>query len=64
VYIQIGVIDRDIHGESSELNRPASGPAEDAGSCAPATSGKRHSTEDYRVIVDLPDPLPVTEAEL
>jgi hypothetical protein len=49
-------MDKDVHGAFT-------GAADDAGLPAPAVSVHRNTT-GYRVISDLPDVLPVTEAEL
>ena len=59
-------MDRDIHDGLRGRDLPVNETANDAGSCAPAVSRKarRQNTEDYTVIIDLPDPLPVTDAEL
>ena len=56
VCIQIGVMDKDVHGAFT-------GAADDAGQPARAISAKGNTT-GYRVISDLPDLLPVTEGEL
>ena len=63
MYIQIGVMERDVHGA---LGRefPAGEAAEDARAGAPVARKSRQRAEDYTVIVDLPDPLPITEAEI
>ncbi len=63
MYIQIGVMERDVHGA-----RGGESPAEEAkGSASPAPVSSRKSrqrAEDYTVIVDLPDSLPITEPEI
>ena len=66
MYIHIGLMDRTIHDGLRGRELPAEGAADSAGPCAPAVSRKarRRNTEDYTVIIDLPDPLPVTDAEL
>lgn len=44
---------------------PAAGSAEETRPRAPANSGRKtRETSGYKVIVDLPEPLPVTEGEL
>lgn len=56
-------MERDVHGAlSGEL--PAEGAAGDACAAAPVARKSRQRAEDYNVIVDLPDPLPITEAEI
>lgn len=63
MYIQIGVMERDIHDELRGRELPGGKAAEDAG--APVSpKNRRQRAEDYTVIVDLPDPLPITEAEI
>ena len=64
MYIQIGVMERDIHDELREA--PATEAASDAGprARAPSRRNKRQRAQDYTVIVDLPDPLPITKAEV
>ena len=59
-------MDKDIHGAMHGRDSPpAGGTAEDARPGANANSGKKtRETAGYRVIVDLPDLLPVTEGEL
>jgi hypothetical protein len=64
VCIQIGVMDKGIHGAWAGRDHPPAGEAvDDAGSPVPAIS-RAKGAADYRVIVDLPDVLPVTEGEL
>ena len=64
MYIQIGVMERDVHGAVDGRELPAEG-AKGSASRAPVPSRKgRRRAEDYNVIVDLPDPLPITEAEI
>jgi hypothetical protein len=65
-YIQIGVMEKDIHGAMYGRDRPPAGEtAEDACPGALGNSAKKtRETGAYRVIVDLPDLLPVTEGEL
>ncbi len=63
MYIQIGVMERDVHGAFGGRELPA----EEAKRFAfPATAPpkSRQRAEDYTVIVDLPDALPITEAEI
>ena len=62
MYIQIGVMERDVHGAWDGPEAPAGKTAE-TGNAHARASGKRRP-EDYTVIVDLPDPLPITEAEI
>ena len=62
MYIQIGVIERDVHGGLGGQELPAERVAEDASGPAPVARKSRQRAEDYTVIVDLPDPLPITEA--
>ena len=62
MYIQIGVMERDIHGAWDGPEGSAGKTGETVNLRAPAS--RKHNAEDYTVIVDLPDPLPVTEAEL
>lgn len=51
-----------MHGQD---HPPASGTAEETRPHAPANSGKKtRETSGYRIIVDLPGLLPVTEGEL
>ena len=59
-------MDKDIHGAMCGRDSPPSrGTADDARPGAPANSGKKtRETSGYKVIVDLPDLLPVTEGEL
>ena len=59
-------MDKDIRGAMyGRDSPPAGGTAEDARPGAPANSGKKtRETSGYKVIADLPDLLPVTEAEL
>ena len=60
MYIQIGVMERDIHG-ALRSDAPA-GEAAEAG--RPIAPHPQKHKNDYTVIVDMPDPLPVTEGEL
>jgi len=56
-------MERDVHGAlDGEL--PAGGAVEGAAAVAPASRKSRQRAEDYSVIVDLPDLLPITEAEI
>ena len=64
MYIQIGVMERDVHGALNGRELPAERVAENAPTRAPAPRKSRQRAEDYTVIVDLPDPLPITEAEI
>jgi hypothetical protein len=66
VYIQIAVMERDIHDRLRGQELSAERAADDAapGLSAPSRKAKRHSADDYTVIADLPDPLPITEAEI
>ncbi|MBI1181533.1 MAG: hypothetical protein GC201_13340 [Alphaproteobacteria bacterium] len=66
MYIQIAVMERDIHDRLRGREWPAERAADDAGPglSAPSRKARRHSADDYTVIVDLPDPLPITEAEI
>ena len=64
MYIQIGVMERDAHGAWSGRELPAERVAEDASGPALVARKSRQRAEDYTVIVDLPDPLPITEAEI
>ena len=59
-------MDKDIHGAMYGRDHPpAGGYGRDSRPRAPANSGKKtRETAGYRVIVDLPDLLPVTEGEL
>lgn len=59
-------MDKDIHGAMcGQDHPPAAGTAEETRPQAPANSGKKtRETSGYKVIVDLPDLLPVTEGEL
>jgi len=59
-------MDKDIHGAMpGQAPPPGGATAEDAGPAAPAHSDKKtRETNGYRVLVDLPDLLPVTEGEL
>ena len=59
-------MDKDIQGAMYGRDPPpAGGSAENARPGAPANSGKKtRETNGYKVIVDLPDLLPVTEGEL
>jgi hypothetical protein len=60
VYIQIVVMERDIHG--ALLSDP---PGEEAAHPHASRSEKhKQRANDYTVIVAMPDPLPVTEGEL
>ncbi len=62
MYIQIGVMERDIHDAWPEV--PAGETAEAVEGAARESRKNKRSAEDYTVILDFPDPLPVTEAEL
>lgn len=64
MYIQIGAMERDVHGALGGLGPPPSDGAEAAGPRAPLARKSRLSPVDYTVIVDLPHPLPITEAEV
>jgi hypothetical protein len=59
-------MDKDIQGAMcGQDHPPAAGAAEEPRPRAPANSGKKtRETSGYKVIVDLPDLLPVTEGEL
>jgi hypothetical protein len=59
-------MEEDIHGAMYGQDHPPAGEtAENARPRAPANSGKNpRETAGYKVIVDLPDLLPVTEGEL
>jgi hypothetical protein len=59
-------MDKDIHGAMyGRDSPPAGGTADDARPGASANSGKKtRETSGYKVIVDLPDLLPVTGGEL
>ena len=59
-------MDKDIHGaRDGRESPPAAGTVEESCPRAPANSGKKtQETSGYKVIVDLPDLLPVTEGEL
>jgi hypothetical protein len=59
-------MDKDIHGAMCGRDHPpTAGTVEQARPYAPANSGKKtRETSGYKVIVDLPDSLPVTEGEL
>lgn len=59
-------MDKDIHGAMDGLDHPpAAGMAEETRPGASANSGKKtREPSGYKVIVDLPDLLPVTEGEL
>lgn len=58
-------MDKDIHGATSGRDHPPAGETADDAPGAPANSGKKtRETSGYKVIVDLPDLLPVTEGEL
>ena len=59
-------MDKDIHGAMcGQDHPPAAGTTEETCPHAPANSGKKtRETSGYKVIVDLPDLLPVTEGEL
>jgi hypothetical protein len=63
VCIQIGAMDKGVHGDW-RVDAPP-GVAETAPCSAPERPAKRRrSPSDYKVITDLPPTLPVTEAEL
>jgi len=64
VYIQIGVMERDVHGAKGGQEVPAEEAKITASPAAVASRKSRQRAEDYTVIVDLPDPLPITEAEI
>lgn len=66
MYIQIAVMERDVHDRLRGRELPAERAADDAGPglSGPSRKARRHSADDYTVIVDLPDPLPITEAEI
>jgi hypothetical protein len=59
-------MDKDIHGAMYGRDHPpAAGTAEETRPLAPTNLGKKtRETSGYKVIVDLPDLLPVTEGEL
>lgn len=61
-------MDRDIHGDgSSAKSRPDSRMANDEARKAPppiSRKSRHRQPEEYKVIIDLPAPLPVTDAEL
>jgi len=59
-------MEKGIHGAMCGRDHsPPADTAEDAGPPAPANSAKKpRETAGYRVVVDLPDLLPVTEGEL
>jgi len=64
VYIQIGVMERDAQGAWGGRELPAERVAKDARGPAPVAPKSRQRAEDYTVIVNLPDPLPITKAEI
>lgn len=64
MYIQIGVMERDIHDDLRGRELPSGKAAEDARAAARVARKSRQRAEDYTVIVDLPYPLPITEAEI
>jgi hypothetical protein len=53
-------MERDIHGAWDGPEVPAGKAVE----TVTARASRKHNAEDYTVIVEMPDPLPVTEAEL
>ena len=59
-------MEKDFHGAMDGHDHPpAAGTAEETCPRAPTNSGKKtRETNGYKVIVDLPDLLPVTEGEL
>jgi hypothetical protein len=59
-------MEKDIHGAMyGRDSPPAGGTADDTRHRAPANPGKKtRETNGYKVLVDLPDLLPVTEGEL
>ena len=59
-------MEKDIHGAMFGQDHPPAGEtAENTRPRAPANLGKKpRETAGYKVIVDLPDVLPVTEGEL
>jgi hypothetical protein len=59
-------MEKDIHGAmGGQYHPPARETADDAGPRAPVDLGKElGDTAGYKVIVDLPNLLPVTEGEL
>ncbi len=59
-------MEKDIHGAMcGQDHPPPAETAEDARPRAPANSAKKtRETNGYKVLVDLPDLLPVTEGEL
>ena len=63
MYILIGVMERDVHGALDGRELPAE-EAKSAASPVRAARKSRQRADDYTVIVDLPDPLPITEAEI
>jgi hypothetical protein len=64
VYIQIGVMERDVHGAWGEPDVPAGKSADAVDGRAPVSRKSKRSANDYKVIIDMPDPLPVTQGEL
>ena len=64
MYIQIGVMERDVHGAWGRPDLPAGETAETVDGRAPVSRKSKRSTNDYKVIIDMPDPLPITEAEI
>jgi hypothetical protein len=57
-------MERDVHSAEGGRELPAERVAKNASGPAPAPRKHRQRAEDYTVIVDLPDPLPITEAEI
>jgi len=64
VCIQIGVMDKGVHGEWRTDGPP--GTVDTDPRCAPETPSRprRRSASEYKVVTDFPAVLPVTEAEL
>jgi hypothetical protein len=58
-------MEKDIHGAICGQDHPPTGETAEDTPSAPANLGKKpRETTGYKVIVDLPDLLPVTEGEL
>ena len=64
MYIQIGVMERDVHGALRGSETRVEEAAEAVHPCAPEPKKHKRRANDYTVILDMPDPLPVTEGEL
>lgn len=57
-------MERDVRGAWDGPDVPAGKAAEAADRRAPVSPKSKRTANDYKVIIDMPDPLPVTDGEL